>query len=148
MTIKRRASGAWVTPTAIKRRSGGAWVNVSSIKRRVSGAWVTVWSAVMSLSASPTAIDASKANGTVYTGTVSMTVIGGIGPFTYAWTWFSGGTGISISSATSATCTLSSGPFTNVIKSGTLRGTATDTGNGNATATVDVPVSINFGGIS
>jgi len=75
------------------------------------------------------------------TGTSTASPIGGTGPFSYAWTWASGGSGISFGSASSAgtnfTATSLGNPET---RSGIARCTITDATA--ATAIVDVSVTI------
>lgn len=143
MTFSRRSGSAWANLTSVKRRTGAAWVNVTSIKRRMSGAWVTVWTLVHAVACNPASINASRANGSGTFG-VTATVSGGIGPFTYAWVWVSGGAVMPLSNTTSASVTISTSG-TNTLREGTLRVTVTDTGNAGAVVTRDVPVAIQFG---
>lgn len=75
------------------------------------------------------------------TGNVTATPVNGATPFTYAWTWASGGTGLTITASTSATTAVSAtGLAVDETRTGVLRCTITD--NAAATATVDVSVQI------
>lgn len=82
-----------VDVSAVKRRSGGAWVNVSNIYKRSGGAWVKVWPTIapIVISASPSGIYYST-SGSIGSKIVSsgfspaITVSGGTGTYTYAWT--------------------------------------------------------------
>lgn len=94
---------------------------------------------------SPTLIDAQKVAGSLYTGSPTANVTNGVGPFTYAWSWLAGGTGITIGSATLATCTLSStGAAAGTTRTGTLRCIVTDTGNGSLAITDSISVTITW----
>ena len=78
---------------------------------------------------------------TITSGSVTVTATGGTPGYTYAWTWLSGGSGITINSATSATTTFDgTNAFNGTHKTGTARCTITDSLS--ATATVDVPVNL------
>jgi len=74
-------------------------------------------------------------------GTSTATVTGGVGPFTYAWAFVSGGVGITLSNATTATvgAVKEFGIQTN---SGTLRCNVTDTGNANLVRFTDINVTL------
>lgn len=89
---------------------------------------------------SPDNYFANAANGT-HNFAISSNVTGGVGPFTYSWTWESGGVNMVISNATSAACDVAS-TGTNVQNTGVIKCTVIDTGNGNlsrsGTGTVDV----------
>jgi hypothetical protein len=75
------------------------------------------------------------------TASVTVTAVNGTPGYTYAWTWASGGTSITIGSASAATTTFSvSGMAVDEERSGVARCTVTDSGA--ATATVDVNVHL------
>lgn len=93
--------------------------------------------------ASPSSVSGSDddQNGSATTNTTTVTPSGGTGGFTYAWTFASGGSGISITSSTSASTTFSSTSLTvGEVRSGIARCTVTD--GAATTFTVDVSVSI------
>lgn len=96
-----------------------------------------------SVGISPPSSTKSLTTSQSYSQAFTATPSGMVGPVTYAWSWQSGGTGFSLSGATSATCTVTSPARVNgTSQSGILQVTATDTGNGNAqytdTASIDV----------
>ena len=105
-----------------------------------------IMGASFSATVSPTAAGGSRATaGSVTTNTVTVTPSGGTSPYTYAWTWFSGGTGITITSPSAATTDFSGlVSSTTPIRSGTARCTVTDSAS--RTTTVDVPVELDFTG--
>lgn len=75
------------------------------------------------------------------TGTSTASPVGGTGPYTYAWTWASGGSGITFGSASSAATNFSATGLGNPeTRTGIARCTITDATT--ATATVDVSVYI------
>lgn len=61
-------------------------------------------------------------------------VTGGVGPFTYSWSIISGGTGVTLTNATSATCTVTTNTGAVQTRTGTLQCDVTDTGNGSYVA--------------
>lgn len=75
------------------------------------------------------------------TNSVTVTAFGGTAPYTYAWTFASGGTGITRDSPTAATTTFSATSLTGgETRTGQARCTVTD--NVGATFTIDVAVEI------
>jgi len=98
-------------------------------------------SAALSASASPGSISASTSDTSVTSAATTVTPAGGTAPYTYAWVWNSGGTGITITSTTAASTTFSATTLTlGEVRSGIARCTVTD--NIAATYTVDVAVTI------
>lgn len=98
-----------------------------------------------SVGISPALIDVQLAPSTLYTGSPTAVVANGVGPFTYAWSWQTGGTGITIGSATLATCSLSStGAAAGTTRTGTLRCIVTDTGNGSLAITDTISVTVKW----
>lgn len=83
------------------------------------------------------------ARGDTLTDNLTCTPSGEVGPCSYLWEWFSGGAGITLSNATSATCTLTGsttpGSF-DIERTGILRCTVTDLGAGSAEAFDDANV--------
>ena len=95
----------------------------------------------------PSAINATKTNGTSYSGTASAAVVNGVGPFTYAWSWQSGGAGITLSATSTSSCGLSSAATSDTTRSGVLQVIVTDTGNGNITTSDSINVSVTWGAV-
>lgn len=139
MSIKRRLSGAWVVAVT-KRRLSGAWVTVATIKRMVSGAWVVVQSGTLTASFNPDPVSDSLPNGTAHSVACTITPAGGVGPYTYAWSWLSGGATITINNGTTATATFTAAGATNLEKTGTAKCIVTDTGNAGNSITPTVVV--------
>jgi hypothetical protein len=86
----------------------------------------------------------SSTDGGVHSGTTPVTTaspVGGIGPFTYAWTRIAGDAAITATSAATAATAFSANISPDVIVEATFRCTATDTATG-ATATTDVDVTL------
>ena len=81
--------------------------------------------------ASPSGVSKSGA-GAITTPSVTCSVSGGVGPFTYAWAKVSGDDGITINSPTSASTSFSGDPSSGASISATYQCTVTDTGAGNA----------------
>jgi len=84
----------------------------------------------------------------VATSSCTCSVTGGVGSFTYAWTFVSG-TNATINSPSSASTTFTRTAAAPTVLgtsnqyNGTFRCTVTDTGNGNQTTTADVVVQTN-----
>lgn len=127
MAGSRRSGGTWVGLTTRKRRSGGTWVDITTAKRRVGGSWVDIFAVEHVVS--PDSYGNAVANGP-HNFPIASNVTGGIGPFTYAWSWASGGVGMTITNATSVNCNVES-IGTDQVRSGTIQCVVTDTGNGN-----------------
>jgi hypothetical protein len=106
---------------------------------------------VLSATASPSSVTKSATLGTnprtATTTAVTAVASGGTGPYTYAWTWYSGGTGITIVSATSSSTTFTA---THDLDGTTLFGVprCTVTDSLSATAFCDANVQISFPSIS
>jgi hypothetical protein len=91
----------------------------------------------------PNPLDASGNTSTITTGDATANVTGGVGPFTYAWTFDSNPGGLTIlSAAAAATQFRKTGAASGEIYNALARCTATDTGNGNVMAFDTVNVSI------
>ena len=95
-----------------------------------------------SLSLSPTSLSNTGANSVELTSVVTASVSGGAGPYTYSWTWQSGGSGITIESPSSASTWFQA---TNLSPGQTVSGTALctviDAYGQQATATCNVTLS-------
>lgn len=97
--------------------------------------------AALSATVNPGSVSSSTGAANQTTASVTVTATGGTSPYTYAWTWFSGGSSITITSATSASTTFSTtGLAESATRSGVARCTVTD--NVSATYTIDVDVQI------
>ena len=82
---------------------------------------------------------------------VTVTVTGGIAPYSYAWSHVSGDTGVVVDSPSAATTTFTATPGLNATKSAIKRCTVTDSTSGTAlTKSIDVTATVtdntNFGG--
>jgi len=152
MTIRVRVSGALQTITGGKVKVAGVVRSLRSIKVMDGGTLRTVatFASPLSLSISPTSVAGTASSGTavtVTTTTATATPSGGLGPFTYAWTFISktGGdtpTAFSPSFATSAFQQANVAALEN--NSSVFRCTVTDSFG--TTATADVTTSfVNFG---
>jgi hypothetical protein len=83
-------SGSWKSIT-IYIGFSGAWKQVTGAWIGVGGSWKSLTVAPMTASASPTSVSGSvnSSSGTrqnVTTGSTTVTVSGGVGPFTHSWT--------------------------------------------------------------
>lgn len=96
-TIK--VSGTHKTVSEISVRVGGAWKQVTDAWVKVGGVWKQFHDTVPPFSASlstPT-LSATGAGSPLNTGTVTVNVSGGIGPFTYFWQRVSGAPQVEVS---------------------------------------------------
>lgn len=78
------------------------------------------------------------------TDTCTATPVNGVGPFVYAWSWISGGSGLTLYNPTIATTTIEGTETTTTSRSGTARCTVTDNGNGGYSAYADCDVEYNW----
>ncbi|MEM9600675.1 MAG: hypothetical protein AAF926_06605 [Pseudomonadota bacterium] len=130
MTISAKVSGVWESAVAYARVSG-VWEPISAAWVKVSGTWEPVSSA-LSVSVSPSGVTKFGTGAAQSTSTVTATVTGGIGPFTYSWTRASGSTKISaISPSAASTAFQSSGLSPGESAVATFIVTVTDTATGN-----------------
>jgi hypothetical protein len=135
MAFYKRASGAWVSAVP-KKRVGGSMVDAASLLVREGGAWVQKLAMILSLNR--TTVSGVSTSYPVVTPSVTCTATGGSGAAkTFAWTWASGGTSITIDAASSATTTFRI--TTGTERTGTARCTVSD---GTFTSTIDIPVTI------
>jgi len=140
--LKIRWGGATVTPSQVKVRSGGAWADSAAVWVRDGGAWVKVWpaSSPLSASASPNPLTALRIGSGSLSKSTTVNASGGVPPYSYSTIWSSGGSGLSISNATTATPTVSGNTSPTTTLSGTLRCRVTDS----AATTYDVFVPVAF----
>jgi hypothetical protein len=97
-----------------------------------------IYGSDMSVSVSPSAVSGiSFGTGTVTSNAATVTVRGGVGPFTYLWTYVSGDT-FTITSNTAASTTFSKAIGLNEAYAGVYRCTVTDAGAGSKSVDVQV----------
>lgn len=93
------------------------------------------------VSASPASLSTTVTTASATTASTTVTPTNGTAPFTYAWTWSTGGTGISITSASSASTTFSAATLsTPETRTGQALCTVTD--NAAVVHTITVSVTI------
>lgn len=98
-------------------------------------------SPAFSVAAVPASLNTEATTSSITTPSTTVTPTNGASPFTYAWTWDSGGSGISITSASSAATTFSAtGLAVDETRSGQAKCTVTD--NGAVVRTITVSVTI------
>lgn len=104
---------------------------------------VSITRVAMSATVSPTSLNKSGTIASQTTGSATVSVTGGVSPYTYSWALLSGDS-FTINSPTSSSTTFTkSGMAVGDAYYGTYRCTVTDSTSGTAlTATVDLPVSI------
>lgn len=111
MTLKRWDGAAYQDVAAVKRWDGTSWVTAASVKRWDGSAWQTVALAggsAVSIALSPDNVNVSTFDpepaplSTTLSGGTTATASGGTGPYTYAWSYVSGDTAISPTTATNA----------------------------------------------
>lgn len=143
MPFARKSGGVNITPTTVKRRSGAAWVDVQTVRRRSGGSWVTV-SPITAISASPNPsnvtvprVGSAQPSSLTVSGTINLTVTGGIGTITYSTTLVSG-TAMSVAGGNTASPSISATCTRNATVSAVYRFEASD---GSSSKSVDVSVS-------
>ena len=156
--INRLATGSVWTPVSFVRRwNGTAWVDVSFVRRWDGTAWVQVWPLTSTLvvttnkasvAGSYSCIDAPNGPSicpvlqTVSSDSVTVTSSGGSGAGpTFAWTFLSGNTGISVSNPTAATVTFSGVVGRRQLRDAVWRCAVT---RGTDTEVVDVAISLSY----
>lgn len=103
-------------------------------------------SAPFSASRTPSSLSGTRADSGPISRTITVTASGGTGSYTYNTTWLSGGTGLTIGSATTSTPSVS-GTETyppEVTRTGTVRTVVSD---GVDSVNLDTPVSYSWGPI-
>lgn len=98
--------------------------------------------AALSAGMSPGSVSSSTIGASQTTGTATVTPTGGTAPYTYAWTWDSGGTGLTITSNTAAATTFgATGVAIDETRSGIAKCTVTDAAAATYAVTVSVTVT-------
>lgn len=156
--ISRLTTGpTWTPCTFVRRWDGAAWVNVSFVKRWDGSAWVQLWPAASSLEAAANKSSVEGLYNCTYNNigvntcpvmysltsesvTVSSTGGSGAGP-TYAWTYLSGDTGITVSNSTAATVTFAGAVSRRQTRTAVWRCTVT---RGTDSRVVDIPITLTY----
>lgn len=153
MTTKRWDGATWVDVASIKRWDGAAWVAITTYKRWDGSAWIDIaipgggggsFSVTISPGTASGLVVSDALNVTVTSNSVTATPSGGTGPYTYAWTRFSGDSAVSANSPSSATTTFSAIVPKWDSREATMRVTVTDSLS--ATATADIFVGLTHNG--
>lgn len=84
-SIRIRQGGHFVPASAVKIRQGGQWVDASRLMLRQGGQWVQVWTREP-----PLVIQGIEELYGVRGARPALTVSGGSGNYTYAWSYVSG----------------------------------------------------------
>lgn len=136
--------GAGMVNSLVKVRNdtNTAWLNcITRVRNDANTAWLPV--SAITVTASPASFGGNVDNGT-FTAGITASVTGGSGSYTYSWAIVASDGGSPGFSAPTSASTNFSVSGTNVIRSGTIRVTATDSATGQ-TDTFDVPYELTFG---
>lgn len=137
-------SGLVSTTPMVRNSANTAWQTCEVyVRNDANTAWIKIYPLNHTASMSPTQINGIEPNGSTSAGMTAV-IVGGTGPFTYAWSWQSGGAGMTLSNTTSATVTINASG-TNVARSGVIQCVVTDTGNANYAVTPTADVAFQFG---
>ena len=100
---------------------------------------------LVSLSVSPSALDASGTATTQTTGAATATPSGGAAPYIYTWSWITGGSGLTINSVTAAATTVTGAGMTRGDNyTGTLQCQVQDAYGQQATASTSVDIVCDY----
>lgn len=136
-------TGTTVFYYRIRAKKNGVYSVYVPSSNGVAGAVAGV-STALAASVSPGSAAGSNSGTSQTTNACVVTPSGGTPGYTYAWTWFSGGGSITITSASAASTTFSvTGLTAGTTRTGVARCTVTDSAAG--TKTVDVSVTITNG---
>lgn len=154
MTLKRWDGAAYQDIAAIKRWDGSSWVDLTVLKRWDGSAWVDITlpgggGGSLSITISrdflqKADIDPEPAPSfkTLQTATVTVTAVGGTGPYTYAWSRVSGDSAILCTQPNLASTEFSATVAKNSDRTATWRCTVTDAAM--AVRTVDIDILITY----
>jgi len=154
MTIHIKVAGVWKEVDVPHIKVAGVWKAPDSVHVKVAGVWREAYTAVPPLSVSGGNLSAGESGFSVSgrvpaSGSVSafMTVTGGVGPFTYAWTKLTSADGSAFVAGN--TTSLNANWYgirsdLNFDNTETWRLTVTDTGDGNNTATADISITLTW----
>lgn len=139
-----RLLGQWRDVTARYVRVGGTWRKVASVAVRTGSAWRSTRGTAAPFSASaPNEVRGFRAVNTgtaTVTALATVTVQGGVSPYSYLWTYVSGG------NFNNSTPTNASTRFSATMGIGTAEGlyrwTATDANGSTATGTTSVILTV------
>lgn len=148
---------AWTDLTFCKRWTGTAWVDVSFVRRWDGAAWIQVWPVTSNLRAnisSPAAFGVYSCTHTgvgnnvcpfaqnITSGTVTVSSTGGTGTGpTYAWSFVSGDSGMTVSNPTGTTVSFTGVVGRRQIRTAVWRCTVT---RGTDSRFVDVMVTLEY----
>lgn len=149
MTMQRWNGVSWFDLTIAKRWNGTAWFDLTLAKRWNGVSWIDI---PLPSGPPPGSLIATVAPGaangsvvqdsgptfkTVTSNSVTVTVVGGTGPYTHKWTKNTGSSAVQVTSPTSATTTF----FASVPKNGSYTASMKDTITDSlgATTTVILP---------
>lgn len=140
MTAQIFTGGTWRTITSGKVYLGGAWRTITRGSVYKGGAWKDGPAFIPPLSASASLAEVFGSTSghfgqTVTSNNVTVTPVGGLGPFTYSWAVGSGITATNPAGATTAFSKFQA-PFSETIADATC--TVTDSLDSTATADVEV----------
>lgn len=154
MPVQRWNGTSFVDLSTLKRWSGSAWVDITLAKRWSGSAWVDLTLPGGSTPSTPTAtanrtLVSESVQGvglakTITTPPVTVSVVGGTAPYTYAWTRVSGNAAISADSDTSSSTTFSGVVPRDNTYTAKFRCTVTDALS--ATDYIEVIVSLTYTG--
>lgn len=107
MTMKLRLGGAWKDITSGKVFAGGSWRALVAVQIYADGDWrkvanFTSSGGAITVTISPDTSAASGRGASVTTGNYTATPMGGLAPYTYAWTQVSATQTVTITAPTSA----------------------------------------------
>lgn len=141
MTGHVRDGGFWKLMQNIHIKDGGVWKEVQEAYVKQGGVWKSFHSVSQALSAlvSPSNLSENVSNGPNTSASVSASASGGSTPYDYAWTWDSGGTGLTIDTPSAQSTTVSSNG-TDEEFNGVLKCTVTDDDSDTASDTCSVTI--------
>lgn len=148
--IKR--GGAWVSPPSIYKKKDSAWI-IPQLYTKRSGVWVNIDAVVAPPPSPPPPTLSASGGGTVsgtrvgtgdaYSSPATITASGGVTPYSYAWSYYSGDS-IAITSPSSASSTFYRTLANGNSSSTVVKGTVTDALGATAFIFVTVNLSASY----